>query len=79
MCKLREQGLMANHVNSVFYAIILPRIIYGVCAWSGLLSVELIERIDAFFVVRLGTDFAIASLYFVTYLVTAMMRCLKSC
>jgi len=34
--------------NIVFDAIILSRITYGVCAWSGFLSAELIGRIDAF-------------------------------
>ena len=49
MRKLRDQGLSANQLNIVFDAIILSRITYGVCAWSGLLSIELIGRIDAFF------------------------------
>jgi Reverse transcriptase (RNA-dependent DNA polymerase) len=49
MRKLRDQGLTANHLNVVFDAIILSRITYGVCAWSGFLSFELIGRIDAFF------------------------------
>jgi hypothetical protein len=47
--KLRDQGLTANKLNIVFDAIILSRIAYGVCAWSGFLSNELIGRIDAFF------------------------------
>jgi len=47
--KLRDQGLTANQLNIVFDAIILSRITYGVCAWSGFLSNELIGRIDAFF------------------------------
>jgi hypothetical protein len=49
MRKLRDQGLTANQLNIVFDAIILSRIMYGVSAWSGFLSVELIGRIDAFF------------------------------
>ena len=49
MRKLRDQGLSPNQLNIVFDAIILSRITYGVCAWSGFLSVELIGRIDAFF------------------------------
>ena len=49
MRKLRDQGLSANQLNIVFDAIILSRIMYGVCAWSGFLSIELIGRIDAFF------------------------------
>ena len=36
-------------MNIAFDAIILSRITYGVCAWSGFLSIELIGRIDAFF------------------------------
>jgi hypothetical protein len=48
MRKLRDQGLTANQLNIVFDAIILSRITYGVCAWSGFLSTELIGRIDAF-------------------------------
>ena len=47
--KLRYQGLTAYHLNSVFHAIILSRITYGVCDWSGFLSFELIGRIDTFF------------------------------
>jgi hypothetical protein len=46
--KLRDQGISAKQLNIVFDAIILSRIVYGVCAWSGFLSVELIGRIDAF-------------------------------
>jgi len=48
MLNLRDQGLTTNQLNIVFDAIILSRIMYGVCAWSGFLSVELIGRIDAF-------------------------------
>ena len=47
--QLRDQGLTAYQLNIVFDAIIFSRITYGVCAWSGFLSVELIARIDAFF------------------------------
>jgi len=46
--KLRDQGLSTNQLNIVFDAIIMSRITYGVCAWSGFLSAELIGRIDAF-------------------------------
>ena len=49
MRKLIDQGLSPNQLNIIFDAIILSRITYGVCAWSGFLSVELIGRIDAFF------------------------------
>jgi hypothetical protein len=49
MRQLRDQGLTANHLHSVFDAIILSRITYSVCAWSDFLSFELIERIVAFF------------------------------
>jgi len=48
MRKLRDQGHSKNQLNIVFDAIILSRITYGVCAWSGFLSAELIGRIDAF-------------------------------
>ena len=48
MRKLRDQGLSAKQLNIVFDAIILSRIMYGVCAWSGFLFAELIGRIDAF-------------------------------
>ena len=57
MRKLHDQELSANQLNIVFDAIILSRITYGVCAWSGFLSVELVERIDAFFDVYLSMDF----------------------
>jgi len=48
MGKLRDQGLSTKQLNIVFDAIILSRITYGVCAWSGFLSAELIGRIEAF-------------------------------
>jgi len=48
MRKLRDQGFSTNQLNIVFDAIILSRITYGVCAWSGFLSAELIGRMDAF-------------------------------
>ena len=47
MRKLRDQGLTANHLNSVFDAVILSRITYG--TWSGFLSFELTGHIYAFF------------------------------
>ena len=37
--KLRQQGLTANQLNIAFDAIIISRITYGVCAWSGFLAV----------------------------------------
>ena len=49
MRKLWDQGLTAYQLNFVFDANILSRITYGVCAWSGFSSVELVGRIDAFF------------------------------
>ena len=49
MSKLRDQvPTTANQLNIVFDAIILSRITYGVCAWSGFSSVELSGRTDAF-------------------------------
>jgi len=42
MRNLTDQGLSTNQLNIVFDAIILSRIAWGVCAWSGFLSAELI-------------------------------------
>ena len=42
MRKLRDQGLSAKQLNIVFDAIILSRIMYGVCAWSGCLLNSLV-------------------------------------
>jgi len=35
MRKLRDQGVTTDQLNMVFNAIILSRMVYGVCAWSG--------------------------------------------
>jgi hypothetical protein len=58
--RLRDQGLSRKHLNIVFDAIILSRIM---CAsrssrsWSGLISLELVGRIDAFFDEHLDDGF----------------------
>jgi hypothetical protein len=43
-----------KHLNIIFDAIILSRIMYVSLSWSGLISVELVGRIDAFFRRMLG-------------------------
>jgi hypothetical protein len=48
MKKLRDQGLSLKQLNTVFDAVILSRITYAVCAWSGFLTNEQKGRIDAF-------------------------------
>jgi hypothetical protein len=44
--RLRDQGLSRKHLNTVFDVII---IMYASRSWSGLISLELVGRIDAFF------------------------------
>ena len=56
MRKLRDQGLTVNQLNIAFDAILLSHITYDVCAWSGFLSVELIDRNDVFFDICLNMD-----------------------
>jgi hypothetical protein len=47
--KFREQGLSSAQLNIVFDAIILSRIMYASQSWSGFVSSELADRIDAYF------------------------------
>lgn len=44
-----DQELTADQLNIVFDDIILSRITFGVCTWSGFLSVILNARIDTFY------------------------------
>jgi hypothetical protein len=45
---LRDQGLPQTHLNTVFMAIILSKVLYALPAWRGLLTVEQIGQINAF-------------------------------
>ena len=45
---LSKQGLSALHMNTVFYALIMTRILYAVPSFYNLLSGSHIERIDTF-------------------------------
>jgi hypothetical protein len=47
--RLKDQGLSRKHLNIVFDAIILSRIMYASQSWSGLISLKLVGRINAFF------------------------------
>jgi len=48
MKRLRDQGLSATYIHTVFQAIIVSRILYALPAWRCFLSKELSGRIDAF-------------------------------
>jgi len=45
--RLRDQGLSATYIHTVFQAIIVSRILYALPAWGCFLSKELSGRIDA--------------------------------
>ena len=48
MKRLRDQGLSATYIHTVFQAIIVSRILCALPAWGCVLSKELSGRIDAF-------------------------------
>ena len=45
---LRDQGLTRHYSHVVFDALVLSKLRYAICAWSGFLSVELEGHINAF-------------------------------
>ena len=45
---LSNQGQSALHMNTVFYALIMSRVLYVVSSFYNILSVSHIERIDTF-------------------------------
>jgi len=44
--QLRDQGLPLQKLHTVFQAIVLSRLMYPLPAWSPLLNVELVHKID---------------------------------
>jgi len=48
MKRLRDQGLDQRHLELVFQAIVVTRILYAIPAWGSFLSKELTGRINAF-------------------------------
>ena len=42
--RLRDQGLSRQHLNMVFHALVMSRILYALPVWSGYLSAELLKR-----------------------------------
>ena len=46
---LRHQGLPDAQLSVVPNAVIISRLLYALPAWGGFLSVELVNRINAFF------------------------------
>jgi len=44
---LRDQGLPRQHLNTVFYALVMSRLQYALPVWSGYLSIELIGQINS--------------------------------
>ena len=45
---LRSQGMSSNHLNTIFHAIIVSRILYALPAWGVFMSAAQSGRIDAF-------------------------------
>jgi len=46
---LRHQGLPDAQLSVIANDVIISRLLYAVPAWAGFLSVELVNRINAFF------------------------------
>jgi len=44
---LKGQGLPGNELNTVFYALIVSRILYALPAWGGFLTADLTAKTDA--------------------------------
>lgn len=44
---LRDQGLPRHYLNAVFNALVLSKLRYAICVWSGFLSAELAGQINA--------------------------------
>jgi len=45
---LRSQGMSSNHLNTIFHAIIVSRILYALLAWGVFMSAAQSGRIDAY-------------------------------
>jgi len=48
MKRLRDQGLSVKHLNTVFQALIVSRLLYALPSWACFLTAELPRKIDAF-------------------------------
>ena len=48
MKKLRDQGLPIKHLQIIYQALIISRLLYALPAWGCYLSAEQTGRIDAF-------------------------------
>jgi len=46
--RLRDQGLPVKHLNTVFQALIVSRLLYALPSWGCFLTGELSGKIDAF-------------------------------
>jgi len=46
---LKQQGMSQQQLSVIAHSIIVSRILYAFPAWGGLLSVELKNKINAFF------------------------------
>ena len=46
--RLRDQGLRVKHLNIVFQALIVSRLLYALPSWGCFLTAELSGKIDAF-------------------------------
>jgi len=46
--KLRDQDLPVKHLNTVFQALIVSRLLYALPCWGCFLTAELSGKIDAF-------------------------------
>ena len=51
---LRHQGLPDAQLSVIANAVIISRLLYALPAWGGFLSVELVNRINAFIRQRFG-------------------------
>ena len=54
---LRSQGMSSNHLNTIFHAIIVSRILYALPAWGVFMSAAQSGRIDAFLKRAHNVDF----------------------
>lgn len=59
MKKLRDQGLPIKHLQTIYQAIIISRLLYALPAWGCYLSAEQTGRIDAF--LRRSYKYGVAS------------------
>jgi len=57
---LRHQGLPDAQLSVIANAVIVSRLLYALHAWGGFLSVELVNRINAFYDVGLCSVLAIS-------------------